>query len=308
MNNAAQNPRVSVIMAVHNNCQYVERAVDSILMQTFVQFELIIVNDGSTDQTLEIISNKAEKDARIKIISQENMGLTRSLNRALNVASGEFIARMDGDDESVPDRFALQVHFLETHPDAVVVGSWVTYINESGRSLFTRRYPTTHQEIENAHLGGYGGFVNHSSAMIRASALRQVSGYDESFPKAQDYDLWMRLTKIGEIQNLPKPLLRYRFHSKMISRKHQEAQKNSVSRVLTRELAMRQLEKKLQLDENLYIDPLNPYWLITRASEDGFITTSLVCLIQITINSLRQIKVAFSLFLKSFLRFFLNRT
>src|SRR4051812_26679567 len=125
----AASPTVSVLMAVYNGEQYLREAVNSILSQTFKDFEFIIIDDGSTDRSPELLASYARADSRVKLISRPNKGLTKSLNEGLHAARGEFVARMDGDDISLPERFERQVSYLREHPEVVLVGSRVEFID-----------------------------------------------------------------------------------------------------------------------------------------------------------------------------------
>jgi glycosyltransferase involved in cell wall biosynthesis len=214
----ANNPRVSVVMAVHNGQAYLKEAVDSILRQSFSAFEFIIVDDGSTDRSGEILDACAAADSRIRVIKQENMGLTRSLNRGLSLSRGEFIARMDADDVSLPNRFQLQVNFFETHPDHVLLGAEVLEISPEGDPLCFGGRATDHVEIRRRMLLGGGDAVSHPVVMIRKTALDQVGSYDEAFQTTQDLDLFLRLSEVGQVANLPQHLLLWRQHPASVNK------------------------------------------------------------------------------------------
>ncbi|MBR0237065.1 MAG: glycosyltransferase [Thermoguttaceae bacterium] len=200
---------ISVIMPVYNSERYLSIAIESILAQTFKNFEFIIVNDGSTDSSLEIIQNYQAKDSRIRIIDQPNQGVTKSLNNAINLAQGKYIARMDADDISMPDRLAKQFQYLEAHPEIAVCGSGALIIDEDGDVIRIDRVVCTHENIEKRHLSGKCS-MKHPSVIIRADVLRKVNGYNEELPYAQDFDLWLRIGEIGKLENLREPLIKYR--------------------------------------------------------------------------------------------------
>lgn len=200
-------PRVSVLMAVYNGERYLPEAIDSILGQTFTDFEYLIVDDGSTDRTLQIINSY--QDPRIKVIrNPHNIGLTRSLNKGLNVACGEYIARMDGDDISLPDRLSRQVAYMDARLEVGVCGTWAKEIDSQGEVTGTRKMPVG-KSLE--HDFWRPSPIIHPSAMIRRSHLDGLR-YDEQLQYAQDFDLWLRIRATHKLANLPEYLLLYRMH------------------------------------------------------------------------------------------------
>ena len=207
------NPVVSVVMSVFNGERFLREAVDSILNQTFTDFEFIIVNDGSTDGTREIL--ESYEDQRVVLIHQENMGLTKSLNRGIERASGTYIARQDADDRSFPERLAAQFAFLSAHKDVVLVGSAVEVVSGSGNTLATFRHPTEPDEIR-LTLRKYNCFW-HGSVMFRRDGFLALGAYSEQFVTAQDYDLWLRFSEQYRLANLPDPFYAYRFTTDSIT-------------------------------------------------------------------------------------------
>jgi hypothetical protein len=221
-----ETPRVSVVMAVRNGVPYLEQAVDSILAQTFTDFEFVIINDGSTDSTPEILERYQAADHRVRLYHQANMGLTASLNRGCARARGEYLARMDADDIAFPDRLARQVELLDQQPQVALVGSAVVRIDEGGREIKRNVCPTSHAEIVRA-LAEYNCFT-HSTVMLRKDMLAAVGGYREAYRQAQDYDLWLRLAERHELANLADPLLYYRVYAGQVSFRDLEQQIISV--------------------------------------------------------------------------------
>lgn len=219
----SSHPAISVLMPVYNAERYVAEAVESILGQTFGDFEFLITDDGSTDRSLKILKHYAAKDARIRLISRPNTGYVKALNEMLTEAKGEFIARMDADDMALPDRLAHQVEFLRTNPEVVCVGGFQDWIDEAGRVLFHYQDATQDSEIQQRLLAGCTA-INHPSAMIRRGALIQIGGYDESLCPAEDLDLWLKLGEIGKLANLDRIVLRYRQHDKSVSEQRQSQQ------------------------------------------------------------------------------------
>jgi glycosyl transferase family 2 len=210
-----ERPRVSVVMPVHNGGRYLEHAVESILGQTFADFEFVVVDDGSTDSTAEALCRYQAADPRVRVIHQEQAGLVASLNRGCGQARAAYIARMDADDIAFPDRFARQVEFLDRHPAVAVVGSAIVRVDAAGREIKRNVCPTTHAAIVEA-LREYTCFT-HPSVMLRAEALAAVGGYRAAYRAAEDYDLWVRLSERYELANLPEPLLYYRVFPGQVS-------------------------------------------------------------------------------------------
>ena len=206
---------ISVILAAYNAEKYLCEAVASILDQTFTDFEFIVIDDGSRDSTLAMLHSF--KDPRLKIISRPNKGLTPTLNEGLSLATGEFIARMDADDVSLPIRFEKQVAFLRQYPEVVCVGSRVTTIDPYGSPLQDTDHKLTHDEIEADLLRGIGWSIVHPAAMMRRDAVMRVGGYREQFKTSQDLDLWLRLGEVGKLANLPEPLVKYRQHFESVA-------------------------------------------------------------------------------------------
>ena len=197
-------------MAVYDGALYVSQAVDSILAQTFADFELVIVNDGSADDTAQILASY--RDPRIVIVENErNLGLTRSLNRGLRASHGELIARQDADDVSLPDRLAQQVTYLDTQPTIALVGTGSRWIDEHDAVIKEWRPVSQPKEIHKVLLSVIP-FL-HGTFMLRRHCLRDIGGgYDESRPVAQDCDLLLRLSEQWDLANLPEILYVHRRH------------------------------------------------------------------------------------------------
>lgn len=210
------SPLLSVLMPVYNAERYVAQAVESILNQTFRDFEFLIIDDGSTDRSLSILKRYAAQDARICLVSRSNAGYVSALNEMLGQSRGKYIARMDADDVALPDRFQHQISFLEQHPGVVCVGGAFELIDHKGRFLIALKIGTTDAEIQQAALAGHGS-ICHPTAVMRRSALLKIGGYDESLMPAEDVDLWLKLGEVGQLANLEKPVLRYRLHPHSVS-------------------------------------------------------------------------------------------
>jgi glycosyltransferase involved in cell wall biosynthesis len=210
---SGHNPAISVILSVCNGAKYLPEAVESILNQSFEDFEFILIDDGSVDGTTELLQSYSKRDSRIRLIIQENVGLTKSLNRGIKIARGEFIARMDGDDIAMPDRLEKQIERFYKEPSLVMLGSDVTLIDEIGRRYASRGHAEIHEEIRRRLLTGDGGALTHPSIMFRTAQARAIGGYDEKMPTCQDLDLYLKLSEVGIVGNLPDTLLMWRQHS-----------------------------------------------------------------------------------------------
>jgi glycosyltransferase involved in cell wall biosynthesis len=203
----ARAPAVSVLMAVHNGERHLRPAVESVLAQTFVDFELVVVDDGSKDSTRAILGSY--EDPRIRIFANdENVGLTRSLNRGLGEARGGYVARQDADDISAPERLALQVAYLDRHPEIALLASAYRRIDDAGRHSGDRPVPLGATAIRWRLL-----FLNafaHSSVMVRRAVVVALGSYDETIDYGEDYDLWSRIAERHEVAALSQRLVAYR--------------------------------------------------------------------------------------------------
>lgn len=237
-------PRVSVILPVYNSSSYLEQAVDSLLKQSFGDFELLAVDDGSTDSSRSILEQASERDPRVRVLSQQNGGVALALNAGIKVAKGEFIARMDADDISLPDRFSLQVSFLEMHPCVVAIGGQIVLVDPEGRELCPMPMPKDHLSIDEFHLNNFTSALCHPATMIRKDALVDIGGYDPKFLTAQDLDLWLRLAEVGQLSNLESVVLHYRQHPTSIGYERQHEQRQSGRNAVLNAMKRRSLKSK----------------------------------------------------------------
>ncbi|HEX8521008.1 MAG TPA: glycosyltransferase family 2 protein [Tepidisphaeraceae bacterium] len=224
--------RVSVLMPVYNAAAFVQQAVESILAQTYRDFEFIIVDDGSTDRTSRILKKLASRDPRIHLIHQSNAGIVAALNNGLQHCAGDLIARMDADDVSMPQRFERQVEYLDAHPECVCVGSRVLAIDPYGGVLYTSEHEQSHEWIDRELLKGVGWAVVHPVAMLRKGAMSAVGAYRREFQWAEDMDLFLRLAELGKLANLPDILLQYRQHPDSVNRSRQKEQIQVINAVV----------------------------------------------------------------------------
>ena len=204
-------PKISVLLPIYNAARYLREAVESLRTQTHADFEIVAVDDGSTDESAEILRTVARTEPRLQVESRPNTGIVGALNDGLALARGEFIARMDADDVSLPRRFSAQLDFLAQHPDCVALGSDVEFTDPEGRPLSRRRPAQDHAEILRQLLDGNGGALVHPSVMFRRAAVERIGGYREHY-SLEDLDIYLRLTEHGTLANLPDVLLRYRQH------------------------------------------------------------------------------------------------
>jgi len=200
---------------VYNAEKFLPETIESVLGQTFGDFEFILVNDGSKDASLEVLQKYAEKDQRIRVVSRENRGIVATRNEALSLANGEFVAILDADDVCAPQRLEKQVAYLRQNPDCVAVGCRVMMIDPEGRPIRPWCLEQTHDEIDRAHLEHRGPAILHSAALIRRGHLAAL-GYRKETEMIEDLDIFLRLAERGRLANLPEVLVYYRQHPKSI--------------------------------------------------------------------------------------------
>jgi len=202
-------PKVTVLMSVYNGERYLREAVDSVLAQTFTDYEFVIVDDGSTDGTATILDNYADLHI-VRLTNEHNIGLTESLNRGLSIAQGMYVARMDADDVSLPERFAKQVQFLDEHPDISVLGTGFQIIDDVGTRGVKVLFPTEPSLVK-WQMFFYCPIV-HPSVMVRRMVYERLGGYNPDVHHSEDYELWLRAPPETKFANLPDVLLQLRKH------------------------------------------------------------------------------------------------
>lgn len=249
----SESPAVSVVMSVYNAEAFLAAAVDSVLKQTFTDFEFIIIDDASDDESAEIL--RSFDDPRIRLYRNDvNLGLTVSLNRGLRLARGKYVARLDADDFCKPQRLGVQHEYLEAHPECAVLGSAVDFVDEKNEFLRKAERPTSFADILASCF-----FHNpcwHSTVMFRRVSVTDLGGYDESFERGQDYDLWLRMIAAGrEIRNLPLALASFRMHESKVtytdSDRAAECRLRAVQRGLQKVLGIRTSTRNLQIIHEL---------------------------------------------------------
>lgn len=217
-------PLISVLLPVYNcGATYLTEALQSVLRQSYQNFEVIVINDGSTDESGDVLDSFSSLDSRLKIHTQSNQGLPATLDSAFNKSRGEFIARMDGDDLSDPDRLQRQLTFLNENPAIGACGTWATMVDPWGEAICQMKPPVDHDEIEELLYQGNATALIHPTFMARRNIFEQAGGYNPS-NELEDLDLYLRLLEVTQLANIPETLLRYRVH--FGSTNHQRRQRH----------------------------------------------------------------------------------
>jgi glycosyltransferase involved in cell wall biosynthesis len=201
-----------VILPVWNGERFLARAIESVLRQTYESFELLVIDDGSTDSSRQIAIEKARTDPRVIVLDTEHRGIAHALNTGMNAARGRYAARMDADDVSDPSRLEKQIAFMESHPECVAVGANVDVIDADDETIGFISFPPEHAQIVQALITGATPSLAHPTIMMRKEAVLAAGAYREADVPSEDLDLWLRLIEFGQMANLSEPLLRYRMH------------------------------------------------------------------------------------------------
>jgi glycosyltransferase involved in cell wall biosynthesis len=220
-------PAVSVVMAVFDGAPWVGAAVESLLGQTIADLEVVVIDDGSTDATPDVLASI--RDPRLRIERSVRQGLTRALNRALDLARAPLVARLDADDLALPERLARQRQYLDAHPDVGLLGTGAREVDPTGREVAILRPPVDDTAIRRALIRANP--MVHSSVMMRRSVLDRVGRYDPSFPVAQDYDLWMRLARVSRLANLADVLVVRHLGARRVSVEREDDRLRAETRV-----------------------------------------------------------------------------
>ena len=258
-------------MSCYNAERYLSEAIESILSQTLKDFELILIDDGSTDNSLELVRRYAAEDDRIVVIEKENTGLADSLNQGIKAARGEWIARLDADDVALPCRLKEQIRFVQKHPEHVVVGSGCIVIDQEGKEIRRYRYPSGTRLFVSQLERGRSSFP-HSTAFFRTTAVRDIFGYRPRIYRAQDKDLWLRLSALGEIGCLPEYLIKLRKHSDSITAKDEKCAISSYAAMISFLLVQKGHADPIEQSEEVYRSFLK--WLEKRLIETGYFENS----------------------------------
>ncbi len=219
------NKKISVILPAFNSEKYISESISSILRQSYENFELIIIDDGSTDNTSKICLDFSKIDNRILFVKNLHRGLTKTLNYALNISSGTFIARQDADDISLPNRFEKQLKWFSTSDKKVLCGTNCKIVSDDGKIRLNTAIRYRNSEIRKKLT--YSNCFVHSSTMFLKEEAKKIGFYDENLKYAQDYDLWWKLSTKGEVGNLREKLLILRDREMSVSKQYTSQQTNS---------------------------------------------------------------------------------
>lgn len=239
---------VTVLMCVYDAERFLVPAVDSVLSQTFEDFEFLIIDDGSKSRSVEKLKRFAALDSRIRLISRENRGFVFSLNQGLEEARGKWIMRLDHDDIAMPERLEKQMAYLEHHPECVVLGGAFDYIDEKGRLLTTIYPPQDNDTIQRMLLAGHNALCD-TTLIFRRDLARQVGGFRKEMLLAEDLDLWLRMSEHGQVANLPDVLSQYRLHTNSLSGAHHERQRGVMRKACEEAWARRGISGHFEAEE-----------------------------------------------------------
>ncbi len=217
-------PVVSVLMTAYNTQRYLRAALDSVLNQTMRDFELVVVDDGSTDRTPEILDQYAAADRRVRVVHRENGGISAAANTGLEACRGAYVARLDSDDIAKPDRLKAQLAYLTEH-GLIACGTWHDLIDERSRFLKTLRPPTDDATVQDLLLKGHGAICNPTSMFLKQPFI-DLGGYALELASAEDLDCWLRLGEVGKLGNVPQSLGRYRLHHGSVSEQKCQTQRD----------------------------------------------------------------------------------
>jgi len=262
------NPLVTVLMSVYNGEEFLSESIESVLGQTFQNIEFLIIDDGSTDGSAEIINKYSNNDSRIVFIKKNNTGLTDSLNIGLRHASGEWIARLDADDIALPNRLQDQLNFVVANKDVSLLGGRCVEIDQTGMEVKKHSYPSDHN-ILMKHLRSIKKFFPHSSAFFNKQIVVDLGGYNERFRRSQDCDLWLRIGEIGRIACLDVPVIKLRKHFNMISNTNNGRLQTimGMCAVICHLRRKKGLSDPSRMDENRLREFLD--WLEKRMEQEG---------------------------------------
>ena len=232
-------PTVSIVIGAYNAQRYLAQTLDSLLAQTLGDFELIVVDDGSEDRTFEILKAYESRDSRVRPIRIPHGGIVDAANAGMYAARAPLIARADADDIHLPNRLAMQVDYLAQHPDVVAVGSRMQVIEPYGSPIKITDHSLTHEEIERRLLNGDGWALPQPAAMLRKAVALKVGAYRHDYPWSEDLDLFLRMSEVGKLANLPDTLVKYRIHPGSTNWKKHDIQMDNKPRILREAYARR---------------------------------------------------------------------
>ncbi len=233
-------PLVSIALPIYNAAPFLATSIGSLLEQSFRDWEMICVNDGSRDESLQILERFSSIDNRIRIINQPNRGLVAALQQAVEASRGRLIARMDADDIAMPDRLEKQVAFMQQNPEVVALGGAAIEMDVDGRPLRITRFPSDSNTLVERLLRRESALI-HPSVMMCKTAMQKAGGYRSKYQWIEDHDLWLRISKLGKITNLENVVLGYRQHASSICWQRSHAQRQLMNDLLLEAYAERGL-------------------------------------------------------------------
>ena len=255
-------PQITVVMSVRNGARWLSEAVESVAVQSLPDWELVAIDDGSTDNTPAILQEWGQREPRVRVIRQDALGLVAALNRGLSEARAPLLARIDADDRALPQRFDRQLRHLNAHPEIGLVGSWAQKIDEHGARRGELKPATEPETLARGLMQG-NPFV-HSSVMFRTDLVRKLDGFRPAFRAAEDYDLWLRMSEISKLANLPETLIEYRWHSENVTNR------NAIRQAFSVRLAQRAAQMRRETGKD-FADALSapPDWR-ARSADASF--------------------------------------
>lgn len=256
---------LSIVTSVYNGADFLAETIESVLAQTYEHFEFILVDDGSTDDSLAIMQAYASKDQRIRVLTPGKLGLCNALNAGIEAARYDWIVRLDADDICLPNRFARQVEAIRQLPHAAVIGSYVNHINRDGKVLSEWNFgPASVEEYQQWMADGVIPQVIHSSAVLNRKYVEEIGGYDQQFVGCEDYDIFDRLSDYGPVVAVPETLVYYRVHNSSVTANNYFIQQNINKYVLARRHAR---NEGRELDYATYMAEKSRRPLIQRTRE-----------------------------------------
>jgi len=256
MSEMSTKPPISIVAAAYNAQRYLAEMLDSYLAQTFTDFELVVVDDGSTDATGEILRSYASKDSRVRPVPIPHAGIVGAANAGLEAARADLIARADADDIAMPNRLQKQFDFMLEHPEVVAVGSRLILIEPYGSPLCTTDHVLDHEAIDAGLMRGGGWFIPQPAAMIRREPTFRVGAYRKEYEWSEDLDLFLRLAEVGRLANIAEPLVKYRIHLNSSNHTKREIQLQLKSKLVAEAYARRGLQMPREL--SFKMRPLEP--------------------------------------------------
>lgn len=213
-------PYFSVLMPVFNEERYLSEAIDSVLEQSFSDLELILIDDGSTDASGDIIRDYGSRDQRVVTRLRGHRGVAETRNEGIELATGRYVASLDADDVAEPSRLALLHAYLERHRDCIALGGQILFMDREGLPLYRSEFPTDHAAIDEAHLSGVGCVLSQGTSALARDAIIRVGGFRSQFQVAEDLDLLLRLAEVGRLANLSETVIRCRLHRDSLTQRH----------------------------------------------------------------------------------------